>query len=99
LKKENKALNKALEEIKIKIIKIKNKQQNNINTVITGECINSEILKDFISVTSCIICNSKIKTILYGDCKHLVACTDCGKNLDEICPICRKKSRKIKIYP
>jgi hypothetical protein len=89
LKKENKALIKALKDTEMKLKEL-NKEYTKLKN------INSK-LKDN-SMVSCIICNSNIKSILYDECKHLVACEDCSKNLTETCPFCRKKSKKVKIY-
>lgn len=55
-------------------------------------------IEDLMSCITCVICHEKIKSVVYADCRHLVACTHCNESLNNQCPICRLNSRKVIIY-
>ena len=96
LKKENKRLNNDLKNIEIKMCSTKLVEDAKRRIIHYHRIdLNSN---QFYSIL-CIICNTDIKSVLYAECKHLVACIECSKKLDDECPICRCKSKKIKIYP
>lgn len=55
-------------------------------------------IEDLMSCITCVICHEKIKTVVYTDCRHLVACVQCNEKLSNQCPVCRLNSDKMTIY-
>jgi hypothetical protein len=55
-------------------------------------------IEELLSSVTCVICHENIKSVMYIDCRHLVACIKCTENLSNKCPICRLESRKVIIY-
>ena len=47
----------------------------------------------------CIICNEKLRNIVYLKCKHCCTCDECvTMQKEEACPVCRTPSEHIKIF-
>lgn len=55
-------------------------------------------IEDLLSLLTCVVCSTNVKTVAYASCRHLVACNVCSKNLDNSCLLCRKKSEKVTIF-
>ena len=46
---------------------------------------------------TCVICLENDSDTVFQACGHLCTCSDCSEGLNR-CPICRTKSRAIKVY-
>ena len=45
----------------------------------------------------CVVCFERARAVAFVPCGHFCVCSKCGQRLDE-CPICRKSTRKQRIY-
>jgi hypothetical protein len=47
--------------------------------------------------TTCVICQTNVRNIVFAPCNHLVACIKCSKdpNMGDKCPLCRKQFTSI----
>ena len=45
----------------------------------------------------CVVCFERARAVAFVPCGHFCVCSKCGHRLDE-CPICRKSTRKQRIY-
>ena len=45
----------------------------------------------------CVACLERAREVAFVPCGHFCVCSKCGKRLEE-CPICRKSTRKQRIY-
>ncbi|CCV01786.1 hypothetical protein IIV22_109L [Invertebrate iridescent virus 22] len=50
-----------------------------------------------LNCTTCIVCHSSVKRVVFIGCKHLVVCIKCGEKLSN-CPLCRQSSEKITVF-
>lgn len=55
-------------------------------------------IKNLVSCTTCIVCHERMKRVVYIECRHLVSCIECNKNLGNNCPLCRQNSKKLVLY-
>ncbi|EFC48772.1 predicted protein [Naegleria gruberi] len=65
-----------------------------------GELEKLEIEEDHLL---CVICNEKLRNIVFLECKHCVCCHECVDQLKKVetkkeCPLCRTVSEHIKIF-
>ena len=45
----------------------------------------------------CVVCFERARAVAFVPCGHFCVCSNCGQRLSE-CPICRKSTRKQRIY-
>lgn len=45
----------------------------------------------------CCVCSDKSVEIMFLDCRHICACSECAVDLIQ-CPICRKVTEKVKVF-
>ena len=45
----------------------------------------------------CVVCFERARAFAFVPCGHFCVCSNCGQRLSE-CPICRKSTRKQRIY-
>ena len=45
----------------------------------------------------CVVCFERARAVAFVPCGHFCVCSKCGQRLSE-CPICRKSTRKQRIY-
>lgn len=68
---------------------------------ISSDAVKTELcakLKNLLNCITCVICNVNVKTVVYSECKHLIACSKCSDSLSDVCPLCRNNSKKISIF-
>lgn len=89
---QNTSLHKVKPQFPEDVEKLLNKVENEVKTELHSK------IEDLMGCITCIICNEKIKSVVYLNCRHLVACIECNKNLKDICPLCRLNSQRVVIY-
>ncbi|CCV02311.1 hypothetical protein IIV30_116L [Invertebrate iridescent virus 30] len=50
-----------------------------------------------LNCTTCTVCHSSVKRVVFIGCKHLAVCIKCGEKLSN-CPLCRQSSEKITVF-
>lgn len=56
-------------------------------------------IETLLNCMTCIVCKERVKSVVYINCRHLVACTNCNDKLGNDCPLCRQENfTKVTIY-